>query len=48
MLLSINWLKDFIHEDIPAKDIAERLTMSGIEVEEIIEVGSQWDNIVVG
>jgi len=48
MLLSINWLNDFISADIPVKDIADRLTMSGIEVEEIIEVGSQWNNIVVG
>lgn len=48
MYLSINWLKDFIPADISVEDIADKLTMSGIEVEDIIEVGSQWDNVVVG
>ncbi len=48
MLLSINWLKDFIPAAIPATDIAEKLTMAGIEVEDIIQAGSRWNNVFVG
>jgi len=48
MLLSISWLKDFITDDIPVHELADKLTMAGIEVEEIIQVGDQWNNIVVG
>jgi phenylalanyl-tRNA synthetase beta chain len=48
MYLSINWLRDFIAQEIPVQDLADRLTMSGIEVEEIISCGSEWDNVVVG
>ncbi|MBN2108850.1 MAG: phenylalanine--tRNA ligase subunit beta [Deltaproteobacteria bacterium] len=48
MYLSINWLQDFIPQEIPVQDLADRLTMSGIEVEEIIRTGSEWDNVVVG
>jgi phenylalanyl-tRNA synthetase beta chain len=48
MYLSINWLRDFITQDIPVADLAHRLTMAGLEVEEIIRCGSEWDNVVVG
>ncbi len=48
MYLSINWLRDFLPQEIPVQDLADRLTMSGIEVEEIIRTGSEWDNVVVG
>lgn len=48
MYLSINWLRDFIPQEISVQDLADRLTMSGIEVEEIIRSGSEWDNVVVG
>ncbi len=48
MLLSINWLRDYITTDIPLNDLADRLTMAGIEVEEVIHYGQQWDNIAVG
>lgn len=48
MLLSINWLKDYIAADIPVDELSKRLTMSGIEVDEVIEIGPQWNNIYVG
>ncbi len=35
MLLSINWLKDFIDLNVPLEKIAEKLTFSGLEVESI-------------
>jgi phenylalanyl-tRNA synthetase beta chain len=33
MRVSLNWLKDYVDIDISAEDLAERLTMSGLEVE---------------
>ncbi|NLB18889.1 MAG: phenylalanine--tRNA ligase subunit beta, partial [Syntrophomonadaceae bacterium] len=44
MRLSLEWLKDFIEVDIPAKELAHRLTMSGIAVENIEE--SENDTIL--
>lgn len=35
MLLSMNWLKEFIDLNVPLQDIAERLSVSGTEVESI-------------
>jgi phenylalanyl-tRNA synthetase beta chain len=48
MLLSLDWMNDFIECDATAAELADALTMAGIEVEEIITIGSQWDGIVVG
>jgi len=48
MLLSINWLKEFVALDVPAATIADRLTMAGLEVDAIIPVGSAWDRVTVG
>lgn len=36
MLLSINWLKEFITLNVPLEEIAEKLTVTGTEIEEII------------
>ena len=48
MLLSVNWLKDFIPFDLSADDLSEKLIMAGIEVEQITRIGTEWNNIVVG
>ena len=42
MKLSVNWLKDYCKFDLSAEEAAERLTMSGLEVEEIHPIGDDW------
>jgi phenylalanyl-tRNA synthetase beta chain len=39
MKIPISWLQDFVEIDIPIEDLAHRLTMAGLEVEEIRFVG---------
>lgn len=47
MLVSLNWLNEFVDlSDVDEKQIAHELTMSGLEVEEVIEVKAQFTNIV--
>ncbi|MEN8697586.1 MAG: phenylalanine--tRNA ligase subunit beta [Bacteroidia bacterium] len=51
MKISYNWLKQFINLDLPLKEICEKLTMSGLEVEHIIKTESikgGLANLVVG
>src|ERR1041384_3834186 len=48
MKVSLNWLKDYIPIDITVTELAERLTMLGLEVEDIEHLGAQFRNIVVG
>ena len=48
MKVSLNWLSDYIDLTIPATELASRLTMAGIGVEEIQITGVGWENVVVG
>lgn len=49
MQVSINWLKEYVDiKDISPKQLAEKITKSGIEVEEIHSVGQPLTNVVVG
>ncbi len=48
MKTSINWLKNYIDIPCPAKDLAERLTLAGLEVEGIETIGGIPESIVVG
>ena len=47
MRVSLNWLKEYVDIDIPAKDLAERLTMSGLEVEALEPLGHSLQDILV-
>ena len=49
MLVSTNWLKEYVNiEGIPAHELAERITRSGIEVDGIIDRSQGMTNVVVG
>ena len=48
MKVSLKWLRDYLGIISPARELAEKLTMSGSEVKGIEVVGESWDNIVVG
>jgi len=48
MKVSLKWLRDYVAITLPPSEIARRLTMAGLEAEEIKTVGGDWENIVVG
>jgi phenylalanyl-tRNA synthetase beta chain len=48
MKISYNWLKEYIDIDLSAEQVAEILTLTGLEVEEIEHIGSNFNGIVVG
>ncbi|MBW1971729.1 MAG: phenylalanine--tRNA ligase subunit beta, partial [Deltaproteobacteria bacterium] len=43
MDIPISWLKDFVDIKISILDLAEKLTMAGIEVEAIKKIGEHWE-----
>ncbi|MDA0262953.1 MAG: phenylalanine--tRNA ligase subunit beta [Chloroflexi bacterium] len=47
MRLPLSWLKQYVDVDLPAQDLAHRLTMAGIEVGEIEVIGG-WKEVFVG
>jgi len=48
MLLSLNWLREFVPYEGDARTLADRLTMLGLEVEEIANPFAALEKIVVG
>ena len=49
MKISLNWLNDYIDlQVISTKEIIENLTMSGLEVEDVVDQNELYKNFVVG
>ena len=49
MKLSLNWLKDYVDlKGISVSEIVDKLTMSGLEVEDLIDENEIYKNFVVG
>ncbi|MDI6604543.1 MAG: phenylalanine--tRNA ligase subunit beta [Thermoanaerobacteraceae bacterium] len=48
MLVSVDWLKEYVDIDVDTEKLADDLIMSGSKVETITNYGSQIKNVVVG
>ena len=50
MRVPLSWLRQYVPITIPSKELAHRLTMAGVEVSEVEEVGANWDRdkVLVG
>ena len=48
MLAPLSWLKDYVDIDIEPHELEKKLFSCGFEVEELIEVGKEISNVVVG
>jgi len=46
MKVTLNWLREFVDIDLPVAELAERLTMAGLEVESIEETGRELADVV--
>jgi len=44
----MRWLREFVATELPATEIAHRLTMAGLEAEKTGRIGAGWDNVLVG
>ncbi|MBV9322217.1 MAG: phenylalanine--tRNA ligase subunit beta [Chloroflexi bacterium] len=48
MRVPLSWLRELVEIDAPVVELRQRLTMAGLEVEEVFEVGSEWRNVTLG
>ena len=48
MNVTLNWLKNYIDFEFSPSELADRLTMLGIEVEAIKQLGAELEGVVVG
>ena len=47
MKVSVNWLKELVAVDLTVEEIAHKLTMAGLEVEEVTPVAAAFHDVVV-
>ena len=47
MLVSLKWLAEYVPLNLPARELAEKLTLAGAKVERIMSRGADWDLIRV-
>jgi len=48
MKISLEWLKELVDVSVPAEELAHRLTMAGLPVDEIIRESERFPKVVVG
>lgn len=48
MRVPLSWLREFVDIDLTPEQLAERLTLLGMEVQGIERIGDEWQNVVVG
>ena len=48
MNVTLNWLKNYIDFEFSASELADRLTMLGVEVESVKRLGAELKGVVVG
>ncbi|MEN1729148.1 MAG: YtpR family tRNA-binding protein, partial [Pseudomonadota bacterium] len=48
MKVSYRWLKSWVPVDLDARGVADRLTLAGLEVDEVAAVAPPLDGVVVG
>ncbi len=47
MIVTRNWLQEFVDFDLSAEDLAHRLTMAGLEVDSMEKLGEGLDSVIV-
>jgi len=48
MNVTLNWLKNYIDFELSPSELADRLTMLGVEVESVKQLGAELEGVVVG
>src|SRR5438270_7516454 len=48
MKVPLSWLRELVEIDMPVSELARRLTMAGLEVEDVHQVGSDWRSVSIG
>jgi phenylalanyl-tRNA synthetase beta chain len=47
MKVPISWLRDYVDITVDIEELAERMTLAGLEVVSIEDIGSQWDREMI-
>jgi len=47
MIVTYNWLKEFVNFQLTAEELCDRLTMAGLEVDALVNIGGELDSVIV-
>ncbi len=47
MKVPLSWLRELVQIDAPINELRQRLTMAGLEVEEVHQVGTDWREVTI-
>ncbi len=47
MKVPLSWLRELVEIDVPVGELRQRLTMAGLEVEDVHEVGADWRQVTI-
>ncbi|MDQ3811438.1 MAG: phenylalanine--tRNA ligase subunit beta, partial [Chloroflexota bacterium] len=47
MKVPLSWLREMVDIDVPVAELRSRLTMAGLEVEDVVEVGANWRDVTL-
>src|SRR6476660_5339633 len=47
MKVPLSWLRELVDITLPLDELVHRLNMSGTEVEDVLQVGDDWERIYV-
>ncbi|RLB63540.1 MAG: phenylalanine--tRNA ligase subunit beta, partial [Deltaproteobacteria bacterium] len=47
MIVTYNWLKEFVDFDFTPQELCDRLTMAGLEVDALVNIGGDLDSVIV-
>lgn len=47
MIVTYNWLKEFVDFQFTPQELCDRLTMVGLEVDALVEIGGNLDSVIV-
>ena len=48
MNVPFSWLSDYVDTGLTPRELAQRLTMAGLEAEQLTQIGAEWDKVFVG
>ena len=48
MRVPLSWLREFVDVELTPEQLAERLTLLGMEVKSIERWGADWEQVVTG
>ncbi len=48
MKVPVRWLRELVDTDLTTREIAQRMTMAGLEAESITQIGAEWERVYVG